>query len=341
MVWSGQMAKLVGKNEIRADTEPDGGDVYLQRLAKRLTDLLSETVLTPQERADAGMVLGYLGDPRPGVGVKDGLPDIEWVKIEPGSFVMGADEETDPDAYGDEMPQFSCTLIKKPFCISRYPITVAQYQAFVDAGGYEQERFWTEVGRAWLRDENIDEPQQFGNKFQTLNHPQVGISWYEAMAFCAWLTEASGQEVRLPTEVEWERAARHTDGRIYPWGDEFESARCNMSDTGVGITSAVGIFPNGDAEGGAADMAGNILEWTTSLWGKDPFGAEFNYPYDPSDGRENLDAPDSVYRVLRGGAFFVNRNFVRCAVRFGDPPHGRYHYVGMRVVSPGLCGSGR
>ena len=86
--------------------------------------------------------------------------------------------------------------------------------------------------------------------------------------YCAWLSRAVGREMRLPTEAEWERAARHTDGRIYPWGNDFDAGRCNMAETGIGGTSPVGIFPTGDAVCGASDMAGNVWEWTSSLWGK-------------------------------------------------------------------------
>ena len=157
------------------------------------------------------------------------------------------------------------------------------------------------------------------------------------MAFCAWLSAQTGQEIRLPSEPEWERAARHTDGRSYPWGDAGDLAQhCNMSDTGIGSPSAVGIFPSGHAICGAADMAGNVWEWTRSLWGVDIEKPDYGYPYQADDGRENPDAPATVRRVLRGGSFDYGRHDVRCAYRYWFNPNARSYNVGFRVVSPGL-----
>ncbi|MCB9150923.1 MAG: SUMF1/EgtB/PvdO family nonheme iron enzyme [Caldilineaceae bacterium] len=350
LVWSGQMARLVGREAVVQDDDPDGGSVYLQRLTGRLVDLVAQTQLTPRERADAGAVLGIMGDPRPGVGLKNGAPDIEWCEIAPGPFVMGSDKKVDGDAHSDETPQFTCTLIQEPYCISRYPITVAQYGAFVAAGGYESERFWTQAGWRWRREEEISGPESYGGEFETPNHPQVGVSWYEAMAYCAWLSEVSGQEVRLPTEAEWERAARGPStgsgpAQIYPWPGDFDAAHCNMSETGIGVTSAVGIFPSGNAKCGAADMAGNVWEWTQSCYGtwnseKLQYEDVFNYPYVIDDGRENLNALHDVGRVLRGGAFGSSRGGMRCAYRDLLDPRDRDLGVGLRVVSPGLCRAG-
>ncbi|MCB9150918.1 MAG: SUMF1/EgtB/PvdO family nonheme iron enzyme [Caldilineaceae bacterium] len=304
----------------------------LTRVRSWLAALVAGGHLPPADRALAGVALGRLGDPRPGVGVKDGAPDIEWCEIAPGPFVMGSDKKVDGDAHGDELPQFTCTLIEAPYCISRYPITVAQYGAFVAAGGYNEERYWTEGGWRWRQEENIAGPDRYGGDYETPNHPQVGVSWYEAMAYCAWLSEVSGQEVRLPTEAEWERAARHTDGRIFAWGNEFEPTWCNMSETGIGVTSAVGIFPGGNAKCGAADMTGNVLEWCSTKWLGDYADYE-NRVDDTSEGDER--------RVLRGGAFLDTRVDLRCAYRDYLDPRNRFNRVGWRVVSPGLCGAGR
>ena len=142
--------------------------------------------------------------------------------------------------------------------------------------------------------------------------------------------------MRLPTEAEWEHAARHTDGRIYPWGDEFDAGRCNMAETGIGGTSPVGIFPAGDAVCGASDISGNVWEWTSSLWGTDWQKPEFGYPYDPRDGRENQNTPDTVLRTLRGGSFGDDSLDVRCACRHWLDPDGRRGSLGFRVVSPGF-----
>ncbi|MBV7329838.1 SUMF1/EgtB/PvdO family nonheme iron enzyme [Chloroflexi bacterium TSY] len=282
----------------------------------------------PARRAEVGVLLGRLGDPRPGVDLKDGLPDIKWIEINAGPFLMGSTDEQ--AEYDDEKPKFTCNLIREPYCISCYPITVAQYSAFVEGGGYEQKEYWTQAGWQWRKENDVIAPQTYSGVYQTLNHPQVGVSWYEAVAFCQWLSSRLGLPVSLPTEAQWERAARHTDGRIYPWGNEFDAKRCNMADTGIGTTSAVGIFPTGNAVCGAVDMAGNILEWCSTLWGKDFDEPDFKYPYDPTDGREDPEAEGR--RVLRGGAFDYNEDGVRCAFRLRDTPDNCRYYVGLRVV---------
>jgi formylglycine-generating enzyme required for sulfatase activity len=249
---------------------------------------------------------------------------------------MGSDKAIDEEAYDAELPQFTCTLIRQPYWISRYPITVAQYQTFVDAGGYKEAHYWTTAGWAWREANGITGPEPYNGVFETINHPQVGVSWYEALAFCAWLSEQVDREIRLPTEPEWERAARHIDGRIYPWGNVGDpAARCNMRNTGIGSTSAVGLFPSSYAVCGAADLAGDVLEWTLSLWGADWENPAFGYPYQAGDGRENPEAPETVRRVLRGGSFYNDRGDVRCAYRLGDGPDDRDDNLGFRVVSPG------
>ncbi len=283
----------------------------------------------PKRRAAAGVVLAKLGDPREGVGVSDGLPDILWSQVIPAvPFPMGNDK---PAArYSDEQPRFQCTLIRQPYRISRYPVTVAQYQAFVKARGYEQRRFWTEAGWAWKEKGKISGPQTYRDPFQTPNHPQVGVSWYEAHAFCQWLADVTGLPIRLPSEAEWERAARHTDARLYPWGQDAPKLRCNMRDTGIGSTCAVGLFPDGDAVCGAADMSGNMWEWCRTKWLD---------TYERYEQQADDDPAGSERRVVRGGSWVDDEGFVRCAHRYWDVPDHRLDECGFRVVcSP--CESG-
>ena len=299
----------------------------LERVRQWLAALVAGGRLPPADRAMAGVTLGTLGDLRRGVGLVDGLPDIAWVAVDGGSFVMGSDPQVDELADNDEQPQFSCTLNEQEYRISRYPITVAQYGAFVAAGGYGQRQYWTDAGWAWREAGNVAGPEQYGRSFECANHPQVGVSWFEAVAFCRWLSTMTGVEIRLPSEAEWERAARSTDGRLYPWGKEFDVLHCNMGETGIGKTCAVGSFPTGESSDGCLDMAGNVFEWTRSQYRE--------YPYVVDDGREDLTAGDDVLRTLRGGAFNNNRNLVRCAYRNRGNPRDQDDGVGFRVMSPG------
>jgi formylglycine-generating enzyme required for sulfatase activity len=172
------------------------------------------------------------------------------------------------------------------------------------------------------------------------NHPRVGVSWFEALAFCRWLAEQVKLPVTLPSEAEWERAACHTDGRTFPWGNEQQGIeqRCNMDKTGLRHTSAAGLFPSGNAICGAADMGGNVWEWTRSLWGRHIMSSSFNYPYRPEDGRENLDAALDFARVLRGGSWIYFADHARCAFRFRHEPGYRFNYVGFRVVASPFTG---
>jgi formylglycine-generating enzyme required for sulfatase activity len=276
----------------------------LERIRGWLLAIVSHGWLPPVDRAQAGEALAMLGDER----------DFEeLVTIPAGLFLMGADDMT-----SDERPRHELTLPE--YRIGKYPVTNAQYRRFVET----TKREWPS-GR-WQRSEKA-------------NCPVVVVSWHDALAYCGWLTGvwreqgkiAAGEIVRLPTEAEWEKAARGTDGRIYPWGNEWDETKCNTSELGLGDTCAVGMFAGGASPYGCLDMAGNVWEWTGSLWGKGISSPEFKYPYDPTDGRENLEAGDNVLRVLRGGSFDVIQRDARCAYRWYDP-YLRYDYYGFRVV---------
>jgi formylglycine-generating enzyme required for sulfatase activity len=270
--------------------------------------------------------LAELGDPRPGVGVReDGVPDIQWCEVPAGPFLMGSLED-DSRAYDREKPQHELTL--PTYYVSRYPVTVAQFRVFVEETGYE------------VDERSLDDPD---------NHPVRYVSWHDAMAYCQWLTQylLDGKgvseplrtlvqderyRVRVPSEAEWEKAARGTDGRRYPWGADPDSNRANYGDTGIGDISAVGCFPGGVSPYGVEDLSGNVWEWTRSLWGEGWGELTFTYPYDPADGREDASAGNDVYRVLRGGAFTYNPNFARCAFRLRNYPYFRDLDYGFRVV---------
>lgn len=151
----------------------------------------------------------------------------------------------------------------------------------------------------------------------------VYVSWSDVRAFCAWLSRETGTPIRLPSEAEWEKAARGPDGRLYPWGDRAPTVDlCNFN-ANVGDTTPVGRYsPQGDSAYGCADMAGNVRERTRSL--------RAGYPYRPADGRE---APHMEgIRLLRGGSFRDGSHQVRCASRAWDVPLGRNRDCGFRVV---------
>ena len=305
-------------------------EAKLNRVRDWLKALLETGVLPARERAEAGNILAHLGDPRPGVGIdlQTGLPDILWCEIPDGLFLMGSDKVRDPQAYDDEVSQHEVTL--SAYSIGKYPITNAQYAAFVAADGYRERRYWTEAGWQWKGDRSG--PESYGGAFDLPNHPVVDVSWYEAVAFCRWLTEqlrengeiGPDQEVTLPTEAQWEKASRGTDGRIYPWGNEPDPDKANYNDTGIRATSAVGCFPGGISPYDILDMSGNVWEWCQTKW-------RSSYKEPSGEALEGIDP-----RVVRGGSWLLNQWLVRCACRDGHSPVSRLFSLGFRVVvSPG------
>jgi formylglycine-generating enzyme required for sulfatase activity len=297
----------------------------LERVADWLARLLEAGVLAPVERAAAGRVLGRLGDPR-------NLNEVVFVPG--GPFTMGSGKR-DKEAFDDERPQH--TVEVADFWIGKYPVTNGQYRRFVEAGGYDERRYWTEAGWAWRQSEHKRWGRQHGDRpewwddpaWNLPNHPVVGVTWFEALAYTRWLAEATGRPCRLPTEAEWEKAARGTDGHIYPWGnDEITPERANYDETGIGRTSAVGCFLGDCSPYGCLDMAGNVWEWCSSVG-----NTETEYPYQADDGREDLER--DAARALRGGCWNGSRKFARCSDRFDFSPVFYEVNVGFRMVFPG------
>jgi formylglycine-generating enzyme required for sulfatase activity/3',5'-cyclic AMP phosphodiesterase CpdA len=321
---AGEALLEIGLEEVEAH---ERHEQVLARVQRWLVALIERGVLTPVERAAAADVLARLGDPRPGVGLRsDGLPDILWCEVPAGSFIMGSKD--DPDAWEDESPQHEQSM-PYGYRISKYPVTNAQYAAFVQHGGYVNPGYWTEAG--WQDKGDRTRPETYGGVYDLPNHPVVMVSWYEALAFCRWLDEqlhqrgelSEGEHLTLPTEAEWEKAARGTDGRRYSWSAEPDPNRANYDETGIGTTSAVGIFPGGETPYGCLDMSGNVLEWCRTKWLFNYAGYEEQADHDP-EGTSG--------RVLRGGAFYGSRRNVRCANRGGNLPDYRDWYDGFRVV---------
>ena len=159
-------------------------------------------------------------------------------------------------------------------------------------------------------------------QYNSALQPVVGICWHEARAYCTWLSAQSRQIWRLPSEAEWEAAARGRERRRYAWGDEFEVGRCNSFETHVRATTPIGVFPAGDTPEGLADVSGNVFEWTSSAF--------HPYPYAPDDRREGANA--DVRRVIRGGSCSTHSALARCAFRNGLDPGHRDYALGLRLV---------
>jgi len=332
------------------------GRELLARVQERLAALVSGGKLSPRQRAAAGDTLARLGDPRRGVGVRlfngEALPDIALCYVPPGPFWMGSERGRD-----NEKPahQFN---IPYGYWIGRYPVTVAQFKQFVVQSGYK--------GRYRLK--ALEDPD---------NRPVRYLTWDDALAFCRWLDGVwrqkgwlpEGMGVTLPSEAEWEKAARGglqipaeplwrlpdaglavpgdfplvdnpLPQRRFPWGDDFDGERVNNENTGIGTTTAVGAFPGGVSPYGALGMSGNVYDWTRSVWGKDWSKPDYNYPYDAGDGREDLEKGDEWLRVVRGGDWSDEDTWVRCACRFRGRPFVRYFNIGFRIVVSPFSTSG-
>jgi formylglycine-generating enzyme required for sulfatase activity len=326
---AGEALLEIGADKLR---RRDHWQARLDRVIGWLVALLEAGALAPVERAAAGRVLGLLGDPR----------DLgESVFVPGGPFLIGS-KEGEEGAYDDEYPQH--TVEVADFSIGKYPVTVKQYARFIETGGYGERRYWTEAGWQWRQESEREKPGYWNDpQWHIPNHPVVGVTWYEALAYCRWLGEVEGRECRLPTEAEWEKAARgglpspaggrgdggEGEARIYPWGnEEITSEWANYSETGIGRTSPVGAFPAGASPYGALDMVGNVWEWCSSAG-----YTEAPYPYRADDGREDLER--DVVRALRGGSWGDDQRDCRCAYRVDNHPDVFSDGVGFRVVFPG------
>ena len=360
---SGDRARVEYALSELARREPGRDGLWHRHLRERLLAAMRDGERPATERARAGDALAALGDPRfdPEHWYLPREPLLGFVPVPAGEFLMGSDPQKDPEAYDEEQPQHRLHL--PTYYIARWPVTVAQFRAFVEASRYKSRRSDSLQG--------MD------------NHPVVWVTWYDALAYARWLDErlravakqkqkltharnkveqmfwsglASGRyRVMLPSEAEWEKAARGglrvprwpfdpqrpadfdpvnlmenpLPDRIYPWSDEPDPNRANYDETDIGATSAVGCFPGGASPYRVEEMSGNVWEWMRSLGGE--------YPYPESEGkrRKREDLKARADRVVRGGAFSDEQRLVRCAVRYGDDPVFRDRDLGFRVaVSP-------
>jgi formylglycine-generating enzyme required for sulfatase activity len=244
------------------------------------------------------------------------------VLIPKGTFLMGSDPAIDDLAEQDEQPQHE--LFLDYYYLGRTPVTNAQFAEYV--------RQTNNIPERW---KGFDYNPKVGIRSGAQNRPAVWITWYEALDYCAWLSAETGKKYRLPSEAEWEKGARGTTGLIYPWGNTYsaEFARnAHAEFVGPDETSVdVESYHRGASPYGLLHMAGNVQEWTLSLWGDNP-KTSFPYPYDPTDGREDLSANENIGRVVRGGSWKHQKQGVRCAYRNGNPPNIPGAYIGFRVA---------
>lgn len=389
-----------------------------REIRQALIDRTQDMTADLRARIAAGEALGLLGDPRfelrSGEFGKYLMPPL--VTIPSGKYPMG-DDKSD---YNFEKPAHTVELAE--FQIGQFPVTNAEYKLFMEAGGYEDERWWdTPESKAWLSgeatsegakqswrddrktllswtddyilgmvkqnritskqaddwitirdwtderfEEQLEEWYPAGKtyrqpgywddaRFNNPAQPVVGVTWFEARAYCNWLTASVARSVprpvgselaghdqssaltlptgrgtdsifRLPAEAQFEAAARGKKGRQFPYGSKFDSDRCNTFESHIRRTTPVGIFDNATPEG-AFDLSGNAYTWTSSIYDQD----KFPYPYKSDDGREDI-AATGVRRVLRGGSWIFFQVVARAVYRDYDVPAGRGSIIGFRVL---------
>ncbi|HEX2993563.1 MAG TPA: SUMF1/EgtB/PvdO family nonheme iron enzyme [Anaerolineales bacterium] len=299
------------------------GNSVAEKVRQSLLDLLSQSSVLLTTRRDAGFLLGRIG----------WQPDDldKFISIKGGPFPKSANQ----------------TIVIEDFLMGKYPVTNAQFGRFIEDGGYQDETLWSREGISWLKEKFTDESSTLYVKLvertkRTMPYfwhdpfwnnplaPVVGINWFETEAYCKWLSRKNGGHFCLPTEFEWEHAARGSENREYPWGNEYIHSIANTAEvwwiekTPFNIkqwlhtdsqsrknasTTIVGQFPESNTPSGISDMAGNVWEWTNS-W------------FDESQ----------TYRVTRGGAWIGKNSYMRCTYRGRNAPINYSNYTGFRVV---------
>ncbi len=272
-----------------------------------LEEQLKDETLDHETRAQIGEELNRIGDTRAGVGLRpDGLPDIAWCRV---------DVSAEKRLFRNERGQVYGEFVLKPFSIAKYPVTYQQFRTFHESpDGFNNEQWWEGLTEKYRQQEILDQRSLFDN------HPRDSVSWYQAVAFARWLDakyagEMPSTEIRLPLEWEWQWAAQGYDERSYPWGKPDQHF-ANTRECRLGRTTAVGVYPQGQAWCGALDMSGNVWEWCLNEYGT-PTHAAY-------EGHNS--------RVLRGGSFVDVAEWAVCGSRFNDLPNRRLDYFGFRVV---------
>jgi formylglycine-generating enzyme required for sulfatase activity len=301
--------RLLGARALCDIHESKRDEKVVSLARERLYELIESDAVLDQ-RFRAGVLVGGLGDTR--------ISPDNMVLVPEGEFTRGRNE-------GRESAKPEQRIYLDAFMIGAYPVTNREFKRFIEAGGYQKGAFWTPEGWQWRIEEDVSLPRSwYDRKWNGANFPVVGVSWYEAAAYAAWLGKETGKSYRLPTEAEWEKAARGTDGKIYPWGNKFNKNLCNSRESELGRTSPVGIFPGGKSSFGCFDMAGNVWEWCAD-WYDDKYyrKSPLKNPKGPVDGSP---------RVLRGGSWLYDAGFCASAIRYLVHPALRGYYLGFRLA---------
>lgn len=350
-LWKGQQLKDVRQMIIllrRCSELSEAEKEFLRPEVEWLEEKLNDAALDHAHRAKISEQLHVIGDTRPGVGLRhDGLPDIVWCPVPSGTV-------TTKDVEGS----FSVNV--EPFYIAKYPVTEMQFKSFLDdPDGFSQDKWWERLARSnipraisvqslegtrWWKGLEDRPPGPGEQSFKFSNHPRETVSWYDAVAFCRWLTAKLPTEVwpaplsqipqrqgmrvdesiptrwgiRLPTEWEWQLAA--TGGNLtneYPWGAEWDPGRANTEKSGLRRTIAVGMYPQGASPCGALDMAGNVWEWCLNTY--------YRLVDVMVSGRYD--------HTIRGGSWRFDKDSALTMYRTGFADHVRDNDLGFRVVA--------
>lgn len=339
-----------------------------QSLATALLEALTANPPTvePTLRRPLGLALGAVGDPRFSPTLISGVQVIvpEPVRISSGSFLMGtSDAEAEKLRAQNALPSEAWFKTETPqhkvhvseFAIGKYPVTNAEYRLFWEAKGYENKDYWSDDGwrwrqgqleadlsiyteeyrkqvAEWLAGRPVEKRHQpffwDDSQWNAANLPVVGVTWYEAEAYCKWLSAMTGEQYHLPTEAEWEKAARGSQNSLWPWGDEWNSNKCNSEESKFGATTPVGMYPDGTYPNGPLDMVGNVCEWCTDWWQVDVYAQRGR---GGKEVRDPIGSYSGSVRVVRGGSWGNNRRDCRAAYRFWFVPASSFNFFGFRV----------
>ena len=252
------------------------------------------------------------------------------------SYVKGGRFKMGDDSFEDSAPQHKLDL--PDYLMGKYPVTNSEFSRFIEAGGYDQKKLWCAPGWVMKKEDGWQSPRLWDDgRFNSPNQPVVSISWYETQAYSLWVALEYGKPFLLPSEAQWEKAARGRDGRVYPWGNHS----CQTPPIALGEAKRLwqqrrsGFIRPVSAPMGVWTWRAICRSGSVRCGEKGGPNLIFTYPYDPDDGRENTDAGDEVIRVLRGGSWGHVRNYECCAFRRWFNPYYRYELIGFRVaVSP-------